>query len=323
MQVAILTHMAAWGTHFTVDPDHFLVHLPHSPVVPLAAMSNDPTVMLYSQIVPFVLTQLMVEEMQEQRELWQNTRHLVPGIGLVGSDLTRHRGGGGGAGAATARGDGGGGGVTGASDVAAGRRWDAGGDTAGVHAGGRADSAAGSAVSGAGEARGAAGVGADDRGVSPGGLAFKGKQQTWVADLLRHIRRRRGGVGTSGRGGPEGEVGVAVASAQEGSARAGADAGAAGGDSGQPAVSGEEEKVGMEAAWQPREEGEYSSAQAQARLEAQLRRVVAEGAHALAPLLLGDAQLPECRVDAVATLEACVALTMALLAFTVAVMRFL
>lgn len=67
MQVSILTHMAAWGTHFIVDPDHFLTHLPHKPVVPLATMSADPRVLLYTQVVPFVLTQIMLEEVRAQR----------------------------------------------------------------------------------------------------------------------------------------------------------------------------------------------------------------------------------------------------------------
>jgi hypothetical protein len=82
-KVAILTHMAAWGTRFFVNPDYFIFHLPHEPVVPLHTLSKDRRVHLYTMVVPHVLTDIMLQETKKEVEFYSSIGHSVPGIGAV------------------------------------------------------------------------------------------------------------------------------------------------------------------------------------------------------------------------------------------------
>lgn len=81
-KVAILTQAAAVGTRFVVNPEAFLLHLPHEPVTTLLSMAAR-RVKLYGMTVPFVLTADMLERVAGGREYYAAVKQQVPGLGRL------------------------------------------------------------------------------------------------------------------------------------------------------------------------------------------------------------------------------------------------
>lgn len=65
----MFAQMAQVGTRFFVSPDHFLTHLPHHPAKPLAALTGDSTIAKYSLVIPYIMTQIMLEEMRSMAQM--------------------------------------------------------------------------------------------------------------------------------------------------------------------------------------------------------------------------------------------------------------
>lgn len=82
-KVAILTHMAAWGFNFTVNPELFLMHLPHPIVVSLSALADDQSVATNMVIAPYTLTHTLLENAAREPQFRRKVAQLMPGFGQV------------------------------------------------------------------------------------------------------------------------------------------------------------------------------------------------------------------------------------------------
>lgn len=82
-KVTIITHMDAWGFKFTVNPDLFLLHLPHSPVLTLMNMSSDANVHINMLSAPYALSQVVLENAAREAPFKGEIEQFLPGFGDV------------------------------------------------------------------------------------------------------------------------------------------------------------------------------------------------------------------------------------------------
>ena len=82
-KVSIVSHMATWGFHYLVNPELFVVHLPHNSVRTLASMSPDLTTFMNLWTAPYALTQVLLGNAALEPEFEGAITQAVPGMGDV------------------------------------------------------------------------------------------------------------------------------------------------------------------------------------------------------------------------------------------------
>ena len=81
-KTSYVTHMAAWGFAFTVNPRAFMVHLPHAPAAGLWRQSKDDNDAVTQDLIalPYGLTRVMLEDLRRTPEFRVEVVPLVPGL---------------------------------------------------------------------------------------------------------------------------------------------------------------------------------------------------------------------------------------------------
>lgn len=82
-KVSIVSHMAVWGFHYLVNPELFVVHLPHNSVRTLASMSPDLTMYFNLWTAPYALAQAQLQNAALEPEFEGAITQAVPGLGDI------------------------------------------------------------------------------------------------------------------------------------------------------------------------------------------------------------------------------------------------